>query len=268
MKLRQTAPLLLAGLLLATTQEYCVAQTVQPSKPGTAQIEQIVHDYLLSHPEVVLESVRAFDARAKVAEKQQVRDNINAHLNELYNNSPAVQSADKTASTVTLVEFFDYRCGYCKKVEGTVAELAKRPGVRIVYKDFPILGPDSLLAAQAALAAEKQGAYENLHRAMLASEAPLTQELIEKLAAEAGLNIAQLKKDMVSPEVSAQLARNRELAEKLNVQATPTFIVGGEMVSGALPAQAFQSLIDAARQQSAPAAAHTATAAVPNGRGE
>jgi protein-disulfide isomerase len=213
----------------------------------TPQMEQVVHDYIMAHPEVVLEAVRSYDQKLKAAVKDRLRDTVRQNLDELYGHSPAFTAEDKSAEQVTLVEFFDYRCGYCKKVDGTVADLAKKPGVRIVYKDFPILGPESLTAARAALAADKQGGYEKFHHALLAAPT-LTEDTIAKIAAESGLDVAQLKQDMKSPEIEQTLNRNRQLAEKLNIQSTPTFIIGTELVSGALPPQTLQSLIDSARR--------------------
>jgi len=219
-----------------------------------SKIEQAIHDYIMAHPEVVLESVRAFDARMKQAQLQQAREKVQANLKELHSNSPVAGDV-KDANAVTVVEFFDYRCGYCKKMRGTVAGLTKNPGVRVVYKDLPILGPDSLLAAQAALAADKQGAYQTFHDRLM--DLPeLSPAAIEQLAVELKLDVARLKKDMASPEVAAKLAKNQELAEKLGVNATPTFVIGKDVAPGALDAKAFQIAIEAARGSSQTAHVH------------
>ena len=239
--------LLVAGVLWMASYGSLQAQ----EKAGaltTPQMEQVVHNYILAHPEVVLEAVRSYDQKLKAAAKDRVRDTVKQNLDELYGHSPAFTSEDKSAEQVTLVEFFDYRCGYCKKVEDTVVDLAKKPGVRIVYKDLPILGPESLAAAHAALAADKQGGYEKFHHALLAAPPNITEDSIAKIAAEVGLDVARLKQDMKSPEIEQILNRNRQLANKLNIQSTPTFIVGTELVSGALPPQTFQSLINSARR--------------------
>lgn len=204
--------------------------------------------YILAHPEVILESVRAYDAHQKQIAADSVRENVRAHFAELTTgNAPTLVSKDTSATPVTVVEFFDYRCGFCKKAADTVLQLGSAPGVRVVYKDLPILGKDSMLAAQAALAARAQGGYEKLHNAMLASDAQLTPELIDKLAVDSGLDLARLKTDMKSPAVNAEIANNMDLAQKLNVEATPTFVVGDQLVSGAITPEAFQSLISTAR---------------------
>jgi protein-disulfide isomerase len=207
-----------------------------------ADINQSIHDYILAHPEVMLQSIRDFDTRRKATEQAQKDAKVRQNLSQLQNGSPTL-GVNEAQVPVTIVEFFDYRCGYCKKSQPTVDELAKRPGIRIVYKDLPILGPDSMTAAKAALAADKQGGYQKLHDAMIASSAPLTTESITKLATELGLNAEKLHKDMDSPEVQAAIANNIALAEKLSVQATPTFVVGEQLVSGALTPEAFNDLI-------------------------
>ncbi len=225
-----------------------MASGAQAPGMDKAQFDAAIHDYLLTHPEVLLESVKAYDLHMKEVAQQKVRDNVRSHLAELTGSGHIVASKAADAAEVTVVEFFDYRCGFCKKAAGTVLDLAKTPGVKIIYKELPILGSDSLVAAQAALAAEKQGLYEKLHNAMLASPEPLTAAVIDKLARQAGLDLVRLKKDMASPEVNRELAANEELAQKLDIGATPTFVVGDELKSGALTTEAFRDLIASARQ--------------------
>lgn len=243
--------LLLALSSLGSVRSF--AQAPQPSQPSSAAaMEQAIHDYLLAHPEVMLESIRNFDVHRKAVEQAQAQAKVRQNLSALRSNSPA-SSAATAAEPVTIVEFFDYRCGFCKKVQPTVAQLAARPGVRIIYKDLPILGPDSLLAAKAALAAEKQGGYARLHDALIGAAAPLTAGSIVEFATKAGLDAVLLKKDMESPEVNGAIQRNLALAEKLSIQATPTFVVGDQMISGALTPEAFDGLIKKA--QAAPVVA-------------
>lgn len=234
----------------------CRAKTSPVARPD---LDAVIHDYLLAHPEVVLESVRAFDAHQKQIAAERVRDNVRSHLAELTAGSAPAPTGVAGAAPVTVIEFFDYRCGFCKKTAATVLGLSATPGVRVLYKELPILGSDSMVAAQAALAARMQGAYDKLHDAMLASEKPLTAEMIYKLAAENGLDVARLKTDMASSAVKTEIGRTLEIAQKLNVEATPTFVVGDQLVSGALTPQAFHDLIEKARD-SKQAVAPVATA--------
>lgn len=239
---------LLASFLPAQ-QLTAAASAPKPSAVAHADLDRAIHDYLLAHPEVVLESVRAYDVHQKQIAADKVRDKVRANLAELTSDgtAPVFTSSKASPAPVTVVEFFDYRCGFCKKTAGTVLGLGATPGVRVVYKELPILGTDSMLAAQAALAARAQGGYDKLHNAMLASDVPLTAPLIDKLAADNGFDVARLKTDMKSPAVNAEIARNLDLAQKLEIEATPTFVVGDQLVSGALTPQAFNALIETAR---------------------
>ncbi len=236
------------GLLL-TASSGLAAETQPVPAPKTSVLAEAIHDYIVAHPEVILDSVRAFAERNQAAAQKQKQDLVIANLPALHSDSPSIMAATTSGEPVTVVEFFDFRCGYCRKMAGAVSALGKTAGVRIVFKDLPILGPDSMLAAQAALAAEKQNAYEKLHDALFESAAPLTQGEIEKIAAKAGLDIERLKKDMLSQEVKAALNRNAEIADKLGVRSTPTFVVGQQLVAGAIEPQALTALIEKARQE-------------------
>jgi protein-disulfide isomerase len=221
-----------------------------PSSPNPAnksEIEQIVKDYIMKHPEVVLDSVRAYQERERAAQQQKAKDAIVTRQSELLRDpaSPSTKPiADQPANEVTIVEFFDYRCGFCKKVNPTLLKfVADHPNVRLVFKEFPILGPESVVASKAALAAERQGKYLQFHQTMMASSAPVTTATVEQTGKDIGLDVNRMKADMESPEVAAVIAKNTELATALNVTATPTFVVGSEVYSGALDAAGFQNLI-------------------------
>ncbi len=215
-------------------------------KPLTkAAIEQIIKEYILKNPEVLLDSVRQYQEREQASQKQRSKDAVAKQQNELLRDpaSPATRPATAKTGEVTIVEFFDYRCGYCKKVNPTLIKvLAANPDVRLVFKEFPILGPESTVAAKAGLAADKQGKYVQFHQAMMAASA-VNEAGIEQVAKLVGLDIAKLKTDMQSPEIAAAIEKNHELASAVGVTATPTFVIGSEMVAGAIDAQAFQGLI-------------------------
>jgi protein-disulfide isomerase len=227
-------------------------QTPAPSaKQNVANIEKIVHQYLLDHPEVLLESIQRFQQSYHAEQAAEKRKAVGKLENELNHDaaSPTLERGAKSAEPVSVVAFLDYQCGYCKRSDETLAKLATMPGVRVVYKEFPILGPDSLRAAKASLAAGKQNAYQAFHDALMKSTGPVTAERVNQVVAELKLDAARFKTDMESPEVSAAIEKNRKLAEKLNVQSTPTFVVGRELVAGALSEEGFKPLIEAARQQ-------------------
>lgn len=229
------------------------AAAQEPAKPLTkAEIETIVREYILKNPEVILESVRQHQQRERTEREQRGKDALTARRQDLLFDptSPATKAA--APDQVTIVEFFDYRCGYCKRVYPTLQKvLADQKDVRLVFKELPILGPESLVASKAALAAAKQGKYQEFHNAVMSASAPATSASVEQTAKTLGLNLAKLKTDMESPEVAAIISRNQELAHALNVEATPTFIIGGELVPGALGEDGFKQLIEKARQDAA-----------------
>jgi protein-disulfide isomerase len=220
-------------------------------QPARAVIEKIVREYILQHPEVLLESVQQYQERLRTAQKERTKEALNAKLTDLQQDPSSPVAGAPGGATV--VEFFDYRCGFCKKAESTMAKLiVDHPDVLFVFKEFPILGPDSLVAAKAALAAHKQGAYVKFHQALMTLPGPITMETIEQLAAKQGLDIVKLKKDMESPAVGATLERNRQLAQQVGVTATPTFVVNSELIPGAVDTPALEKLIAQAKLHGAP----------------
>ena len=243
-----TTTLIMLAAMPATAQD-SIATT---ATPNTDQVERIVARYILDHPEVVLESLRRFHVREQAAAKQRVRDAVAGLAKELTADpgSPVLEAKRDRAGGVTITAFLDYRCGYCKKVDETLVGLIEDAGVRVVVKEFPILGPESVLAAKAGLAAAKQGGYEKMHRGLMRLTQPFTPEAIAAVAAEAGFDAARLRMDMESAEVQAEISRNQELAAKLGVESTPSFVIGTEVTAGALSADAFRERIAALRAAS------------------
>lgn len=219
--------------------------------PKRPDIENIVREYILRHPEVLLDSIRMYQERERASQQQKLKDAVKQHQADL-TADPADAFAGDPASPVTMVEFFDYRCGYCRQVTPTIAKLLSGGShVRIVFKEFPILGPESTLAAKASLAAHRQGGYLKFHEGLMASTEPITASGIGRLATKLGLDAPKLKADMESPEIAAILAKNMKLAQAIGVSSTPTFIIGTELIAGAMSEESFRSLI--ATQESKPA---------------
>jgi protein-disulfide isomerase len=151
---------------------------------------------------------------------------------------------------VTVVEFFDYRCGYCKRVTPVLKELmAGDPNLRVVFKELPILSPESNLAAKAALAAEAQGKYLPFHEALMASDSSLSMPDILQLATALKLDTAKLQADMNKPEIQAAIQKNHALAQAVGITGTPAFIIGPELVPGAIELPALKELIAKARKR-------------------
>jgi protein-disulfide isomerase len=152
---------------------------------------------------------------------------------------------------VTIVEFFDYRCPYCKEIEPVLdALLLEDRKLRIVYKEFPILGPPSVFASRTALAAKKQGKYAAFHRAMMAAKGNISDETVLKVAASVGLDTEKIKADMGAPEIDRVLKANYELAEALQIQGTPGIIIGDTLIPGAVDIATLRKDIAAARKGS------------------
>ncbi len=225
-----------------------VAQAAEP--PGELSreaIERIVREYLLEHPEVIMEALQALEERQRTAQRQRASESLNARRSELVGD-PATPVGGNPQGDVTVVEFFDYRCGYCKSVAPALKQLVKEDSkVRLVYKEFPILGPESILAARAALAAGGQGKYVALHDALMTASESLTLPVILTIAGQVGLDTARLQKDMESPAILAVIQRNHELAQALGINGTPAFVVGSELVPGAVDLAALKRLVDQAR---------------------
>lgn len=238
-------------MALCSLFSFPAVQAQEPAKSQSkADIEQIVKDYIMAHPEVLMESVKQYQLRERAAQQERSKNAAVAKQAELNFDptSPASKPvAAKAGEQVTVVEFFDYRCGYCKRMSPALLKMvAEHPNVRLVFKEFPILGPESLVAAKAALAAERQGKYMKFHQAMMASTT-VTEASIEQVAKEVGLDVAKLKADMQSPEIAAIIVKNTELASAIDVSATPSFVIGGEVVQGALDEDGFKRLITKAQ---------------------
>ena len=237
-----SALFLLAVMLLAAPLSF--AESIAPADPALKQaVDQMIDQYIRAHPEVIEQSLQALEAKREAEEKARVKQAISTRQNELLNDPSSPTSGNPNVD-VTVVEFFDYRCGYCKRAAGAVTQLQKEdPRVRIVYKDLPILGEASELAAKAALASRAQGKHQAFHEALLASKAEMTKEEVLHIAGEVGLDTKRLEADMANPEWQTVIDRNRALAKDLGISGTPGFIVGTELVPGALDLNGLKDLI-------------------------
>ena len=238
---------LFVGIVGAWLLGLSPAAALEPA--SRRELEGIVRDYLLKNPETIAEALRGLQLRQQVEEQQRTRQTVVAKQEGLLRD-PDSPVAGNPGGDVTVVEFFDYRCGYCRAVAGTVAQLVSGdPGVRLVYKELPILGPESVMAAQAALAARAQGKYSQLHEALMKVSGPLGWDVVARIAAGVGLDVDRLKRDMQAPEASAAIERNRALARELGISGTPAFVVGNEVAAGALDVARLKALVTRARQR-------------------
>jgi protein-disulfide isomerase len=239
----------LAASLLVLVTAAGAARADETMTPAQREsVERIIHDYILKHPEVIIETLQSAEDRERAKAEERSRQALVAQRKELQGDTTS-PSAGNPKGDVTIVEFFDYRCPYCKQVEPAITALLREDGrIRLVYKELPVLGADSVYASRAALAARKQGKYAKFHDAMMAAKGTLDSTVVMQLAAGAGLDVDKLKSDMGSPEVEAVIKQNYALAKSLEIRGTPAFVIGDEMLPGALDIATLRQKIAALRK--------------------
>ena len=212
-------------------------------------IEAIIHDYLTKNPDVLLDALQAAEDKIKGDARDKAAQALSTRRREIFDD-PETPFAGNPKGDVSLVEFFDYRCPYCKQVEPALeALLGEDRQLRLVYKELPVLGADSVAASRAALAAKKQGKYDALHRALMLLKGQINEAAVLKTAESVGLDVERLKHDMASPEIARALKANTELAEALEIRGTPGFVIGNEIVPGAIDLATLKQMIATARRK-------------------
>jgi protein-disulfide isomerase len=217
----------------------------------------IIKTYLVKHPEVLAESAEALKMKQRLAMQKMQQQAIAQNKQAIFND-PNSPSMGAKKPTVYLVEFFDYQCGHCKAMKGPIDGLLKaNPGLKVIFKEFPIFGKNSEVAARVALAANLQGKYWPVHEALLASGNPMSEAKALAAAKKAGCNMRKLKKDMVSNKVTQALASSAKLAEGLRLQGTPALIFANakqqntQLIPGGMPQQMMQALINKQKDSNA-----------------
>lgn len=213
-------------------------------------VEALIGEYLRAHPEVILESVRAMQEReqAAQAQRQQLGLTVRRQDIEADPSSPVIGNPN---GDVTVTEFFDYRCGYCKAVLPSIQRLLKEdPNVRYVMKELPILSPESRIAAKLALAVWKSEPkrYQDLHMRFMNAQGDFSERRIFAIAKEAGVDVERARRSMDAPEIDQALAANMELAHALGISGTPAFVVGTQLAPGAIDYDALKRLVAEARK--------------------
>jgi protein-disulfide isomerase len=231
------------------------AEAQEQSHPGNFApeqiegIEQIVRDYLLAHPEVLIQSLNDFRSRQEVAENERQQQAVLASRAAL-TQDPDAPVLGNPAGDVAIVEFFDYKCPYCKRVAGVLQDVVAADGnIRLIMKEFPILGPKSIKASRAALAAFRQGKYEEFHWALMTEPGDMSDPHIRRIARSVGVDVERMMVDMESPEIQAIIQRNHDLAQSLQITGTPAFVIGNTLIPGAIDRKTIERLIDQARAE-------------------
>jgi protein-disulfide isomerase len=231
-----------AALLAAVAAAPLAAQEMSED-----DVKRLALEAILENPEIVMEAVAILREREAAEQAAAAQVALAERADELTSgeNAPVLGNPE---GDVTLVEFFDYNCPYCRRAaEGVETLIAADPELRVVLREFPILGEDSVTAARASLAAEMQGGYEAFHHALMRGSGRVDDVAIEEAAEAAGLDLERLRADMEAPEIGAHIETTMELAEALGVTGTPAFVVGDTVVPGAVPAEELAALIEEIR---------------------
>lgn len=220
----------------------------QISANQRSDIERIVREYLISHPEVLQEAMAELEKRATEAEVAKHRAAVKEHSDAIFNSSRQVVLGNPKGN-VTMVEFFDYNCGYCKRAMDDMLTLLKNDSnLRVVLKEFPVLGPGSLEAAKVAAAVRMQDKsgkkYLEFHQKLLGGRGQADKAHALAAAKDVGLDVSRIEKDMESPEAKATLEESFKLAEALGLNGTPSYVVGKDVVVGAVGLDALKEKIN------------------------
>lgn len=225
------------------------AQAQSLTDAQKAEIKTLFDEYLAGSGEQVLKSVN--DYQAELARKEQESANEKAEeFSKNLKSNDALPFVGNPDGDITLVEFFDYNCGYCRRALDAIQEvLAEDKNLKVVFMDMPILGPSSRLAAQWSLAAQKQGKYFEYHQAVLNHNGQKDENSLEKIAKDIGLDVKKLKVDAVSDDVAKIIDENLGQAQALNIRGTPGFVIAGQIYPGFMPADQIKSILKEQRSK-------------------
>ena len=241
----------MTALAMTSVVAISVANAAETAKGFSAaqkkEIGSIIKDYLIKNPEVIKESIEALQQKQMQDMQKKAKESLTKNKDALFNNANA-PFAGKADGDVAVVEFFDYQCGYCKKVSGDVAKLlANDSNVKVIYREMPILSEMSMVASKAALAANKQGKYVAFHNALIDEKEHLTADKIFEVAKNVGLDVEKLKQDMEAKDVQEEISLSQKLFMELGLRGTPAFVIGSEVIPGAIDYDGMKELVAKAR---------------------
>jgi protein-disulfide isomerase len=231
---------------MSTAAGTAMAAGLSPEQKS--ETEQIIRDYLMNNPEILEDMSKILAERQKVAQSAQMKSFLAENSKSVF-HQPGDLVLGNPKSKVTIVEFFDYNCGWCKKgLPEVLSLLESDKDLRLVLKEFPIFGEDSEYAARAVIASAQQDKARDMHLALLGFEGKVNKAVVDEAAKAQGLDPDRLSKDMTAPETDAMLARNHELAQSLAINGTPAFIIGDQLVPGYLPKDDLAAAVDGVRK--------------------
>lgn len=239
------AALIVLGLSLAQAR---AAETLSPEQ--RSEVESIIEEYLLAHPDLILRVMQKLDAQQKQQQEAESRQRLVDNRAEIFQSK--YDHVENPKGRIPLVEFFDYQCPYCKRVFADLMRVRREVrDVRVIYKEFPILGAASVYAARAAIASKRQDKYMAFHDALMGHRGSLDERIVMSLAKEVGLDVDRLKADMEQPEVEAEIEANHALAARLNIRGTPSMFIGDNFVPGAIVYRQMQKMFAELRENCA-----------------
>lgn len=233
--------------LLASTVMLLLPLSVFAQELDENRIKELVLEAIRENPEIVLEAVQIIEERQQADQAVAAEQVLSAERVALEQdpNAPVLGNPD---GDVTVVEFFDYNCPYCRRVKPHMeALLAADPNVRVVYREWPILGEGSVFAARAALASRQQGKYEEFHWAMMEIKGRAEEATVIRVAEQVGLDIEQLRRDMDGPEIAEHIETSMRLSRALGFNGTPSFVIGDSLAPGLIEADQMIELVKQAR---------------------
>ena len=218
------------------------------ASPDKAALGKTIREYLIANPEVLVEAMQELERKQDGQRDAVAQKGVQENQAELFRD-PDSPTGGNPNGDVVIVDFNDYQCPYCKRTHQAMKSVVAADGkVKTIYKDLPILGEASKIAAIAALASVKQGKHTAFHNALMEFNGKLDRDKIFDIASSVGIDRAQLEKDMEDPKLKRTIERNLELASALGIRGTPAFVIGKQFVPGAVDASALKQLIADARK--------------------
>jgi protein-disulfide isomerase len=239
--------ILTAAAVAAIAAAPARAQDAAPAL-SVESVGPLVREYLLANPEVVIEAFEAYQKKQEQMETARQKEGLKTHSDFLYKgNADVSPSVGNPKGDVTIVEFFDYNCGYCKRALQEVQNVLETDkNVRVVFKEMPILSAGSRTAAQWALAAQRQGKYFEFHQKLMAGN-PNSVDSLKQMAKDLGMNVEKMEKDAADPAIAAIIDQNLQVAQDLGIRGTPAFVINDQLVGGYIELDQMKQIIAQAR---------------------
>ncbi len=231
------------ALSAATALALCLPASLQAQELDEAAVRALVLDTIRENPEIIREAIELLREQEVAAQEAATAEALQRQIGALHND-PNAEVLGNPDGDITVVEFFDYNCSYCRRVYPSVKELIEGDdNIRVVMREWPILGEESEFAARASLAARNQGKYEEFHNAMMANPGRASQATVLSVADDLGMDVEVLMADMQSAIIDAHFETSRQLAQELGVNGTPAFVFEDQLIPGAIELDQMRDLV-------------------------